>query len=331
MLHPGFWNREAGPDFCGAMVQFDGERPVEGDIEIDVLPSGWSTHGHAGNPDFVNVVLHVVWESRQRRHTELPTLELRPFLDSPLRELYELLDHPTPPPLSADQQGKCVSPLRQLSPEELQRVLTAAARWRLESRATQIRARARQTGWDQTLLEGMFRALGYKNNAWAMQRLAEISPQLEEALPSHSLTNWQAALLGICGLLPDPSISKEREVVNYLKRAWNIWWRLRSSVDALALPRNVWKLRGLRPSNHPVRRIALAAHWMRKNDLPRRIQIWFESVARRKEENTKGKLGTELLEILSPDCKDHVLGEPLYISFGPTEDTSTTAGYHADE
>ena len=36
ILHPGFWNREAGPDFRGAMVQFDGEAPRTGDIEIDL-------------------------------------------------------------------------------------------------------------------------------------------------------------------------------------------------------------------------------------------------------------------------------------------------------
>ena len=85
VLHPGFWNREAGPDFRGAIVQFGGKRPIEGDIEIDVLPSGWITHGHADNPDFGNVVMHVVWESRRKRTNELPTLELHSFLDSQCR------------------------------------------------------------------------------------------------------------------------------------------------------------------------------------------------------------------------------------------------------
>ena len=31
VLHPGFWNREAGPDFRGAMIQFDNDPPQSGD------------------------------------------------------------------------------------------------------------------------------------------------------------------------------------------------------------------------------------------------------------------------------------------------------------
>ena len=41
VLHPGFWNREAGPDFRGGMVQIDDEPARVGDIEIDLRSDGW--------------------------------------------------------------------------------------------------------------------------------------------------------------------------------------------------------------------------------------------------------------------------------------------------
>src|SRR5437762_2807138 len=65
VLHPGFWNREAGPDFRGAVLQFGSEPPRSGDIEIDLISSGWHSHGHDRNPNFANVILHVVWNGEE--------------------------------------------------------------------------------------------------------------------------------------------------------------------------------------------------------------------------------------------------------------------------
>ena len=36
VLHPGFWNRAAGPDFHGAVLQFGHEPARSGDVEIDL-------------------------------------------------------------------------------------------------------------------------------------------------------------------------------------------------------------------------------------------------------------------------------------------------------
>src|SRR5262245_5029094 len=62
VLHPGFWNRSAGPDFTGAVLQWDDEKPVSGDIEIDLVASGWHGHKHDTNPNYKGVLLHVVWD-----------------------------------------------------------------------------------------------------------------------------------------------------------------------------------------------------------------------------------------------------------------------------
>ena len=92
VLHPGFWNHEAGPDFRGAVIQFGNEAPIFGQVEVDPVGADWRAHGHAGNPAFAEVILHVSWNGPA--HTALPTLLLQPYLDAPWAELAEeLADH----------------------------------------------------------------------------------------------------------------------------------------------------------------------------------------------------------------------------------------------
>src|SRR5256885_4823129 len=118
VLHPGFWNHEAGPDFRGAVVQFACEPPRSGDVEIDLRPAGWRGHGHDRNPAYQIVVLHVVWEADSSAACALPTLALKSHLDSPLNELRLWLSHDADAPgLLA---GQCSAPLRDL-PENILR------------------------------------------------------------------------------------------------------------------------------------------------------------------------------------------------------------------
>ena len=63
----GEWNRGAGPDFIHAAVEIDGEL-CTGPLEIDPDSSAWEAHGHATNPAFRDVVLHVVFEADTRRN-----------------------------------------------------------------------------------------------------------------------------------------------------------------------------------------------------------------------------------------------------------------------
>src|SRR5438094_502542 len=160
VLHPGFWNHEAGPDFRGAIVQFACEPPRSGDVEIDLHPAGWRGHGHDRNPAYQNVVLHVVWNADSKAPCSLPTLALRSLLDLPLNELSLWFSHDTGAPgLLA---GQCSAP-----------------------------------------------------------------------------------------------------------------WRDREQFADFILPRELWRFNGLRPANHPQRRLALAAHWLAAGSLPHKLELWF--------------------------------------------------------
>jgi Protein of unknown function (DUF2851) len=270
VLHPGFRNREAGPDFREAVLRVAEDAPRSGDVEIDLHSGGWRGHHHDRNPAFGRVILHVVWEGDA--HPTLPTLRLKDRLDSPVEELARWLNTESSQLLPDDLLGMCAAPLAGLNEERLGDVLHQAARVRLEGKARQFQARARLAGWDQALWEGIFRALGYKHNAWPMQYLAESKDHL---LASEcSLAALQARLLGSAGLLPRDLSRTRRAGDRYLRELWDQWWRDQAWLDKRVLPGSLWQAGGLRPSNHPARRLALAAHWLLDDRFIAKLEGW---------------------------------------------------------
>ena len=271
VLHPGFQSLEGGPDFRGAAVQF-GDGPVRhGDIEVDLRPGGWRAHGHNRNPAFREVILHATWEAEGVVPGAPPVLPLRGLLDAPLGELSLWLGGESRPSFPEALRGRCCAPLRELEGERLAELLRQAAQVRLAAKAGQFQARAKQAGWEQALWEGLFRALGYKHNVWPMQRLGELRPRWSGG--SGALA-FQARLLGLSGLLPVELTRSKSGADEYVRRAWDQWWRERDQFLDCLLPRELWHLHGLRPANHPQRRLALASGWSVAGDLAGRLERW---------------------------------------------------------
>jgi hypothetical protein len=274
VLHPGFWNRGAGPDFRGAVLQFGQEEPRAGDIEIDLAPENWRTHHHAENPAFAGVILHVVWTAGGELVDGRPSLALCDFLDTPLHELHSWAASGASERWPASLYGTCAAPLGQLKQDQVDELLRQAAMVRFARKARELETRARQAGWEQALWEGMFRALGYKQNVWAMQRVAELLPSLRDG--TVSLPAMQARLLGVSAFLPTelPSALLPGE---HLRVLWDHWWRERDRFGAASLPKTMWRMHGLRPANQPQRRLALASHWLTEKDFAARLEQWFNA------------------------------------------------------
>jgi len=272
VLHPGFASAEGGPDFRGAVLQFGDAAPVSGDVEIDLQPGGWRAHGHDRNPAFKGVILHVIWEDGQKARAPYPlaTLALKNTLDSSLAELALALENESGLPETL--RGKCCAPLGGLSPAQLAELLHAAAKVRFQNKANAILARARNSGWEQALWENLFRALGYKHNVWPMLNLAETKPRWAQG--AGSAFELQARLLGVSGLLPAELTRSQKSSDTFLRRAWDSWWRDRDEFSGCTLPRTAWKFHGLRPANHPQRRLALASHWLASENLVSSIGAW---------------------------------------------------------
>ena len=215
-----------------------------------------------------------------------PTLAISDKLDAPIAELGLWLENDSPRVLPENLRGQCCVVLRELDETRQGKILAAAARIRFQAKAEQFRARARHAGWEQSLWEGLFRALGYKHNVWPMQNLAEGRSRWGRgADPAFGL---QARLLGLSGLLPVElprlrpacrgfgAASARAQTVNddYVRKLWDCWWRERDEFSDSILPRAVWKFHGLRPANHPQRRLALAAHWLADKNLIQKLEDW---------------------------------------------------------
>jgi hypothetical protein len=84
----------------------------------------------------------------------------------------------------------------------------------------------------------------------------------------------QARLLGLSGLLPVDLGRAEPGTDTYLRAVWDYWWRDRDEFSDAVLPKSVWRLHGLRPANHPQRRLALAAAWAMEGNLGTRLERW---------------------------------------------------------
>ena len=263
----GVWNHEAGPDFTDAAVRFP-DRPdapvLGGCIELDTRAEDWDRHGHGSNTAFDGVVLHLYLQhgtrlpfTRTSQHRQVAQVQL---------DLRQLEHRPAPLELPAAKPGRCVGPLRDRSADEIRTLLTAAAQYRLQLKNRRWQRLAAVRGYDQALFQSLAVTLGYKENKLPFALLAQRLPlKILRAEGAGAM----ALLLGISGFLNTPEFSRGREsgeVRAYLRDCWEVWWRRRSGMERLVLPAKAWKLSGLRPVNHPQRRLAalvqLARRWL---------------------------------------------------------------------
>jgi hypothetical protein len=84
ILSPGTYNTDQGPDFREARVKI-GDRIWAGNVELHVMASDWHKHKHQHDPNYVSVVLHVVWEN------DLPFTDYEPAIISLAPRVSKLL------------------------------------------------------------------------------------------------------------------------------------------------------------------------------------------------------------------------------------------------
>ncbi|WP_404422728.1 DUF2851 family protein [Nibricoccus sp. IMCC34717] len=163
----GRWNHGAGPDFVGAELAMAGQ-VLTGDVEVHLRLEDWDQHGHAHDPAYGDVVLHVVLLPPKRRAVtrgwggaEIPTLVLLPFLtqDLELSAIDDALGRALP-------EGAV--PGAPVAPERIMR-----AGWRRwDDKVARARARLERWGWETAVHVATLEVLGHRANRAPMVALA---------------------------------------------------------------------------------------------------------------------------------------------------------------
>ncbi len=207
-----------GPDFQDAVVELDGAREA-GAVELHRTPSDWRAHGHDADPAYDGVVLHVVARA-SAGGPDLPVAELR-------------RGEREPPPVEAP----LMAGLARMGSSELRQTLVRAGMLRFQERASAAR-NALEAGVEQAFHEAVFEALGYSENRAPFLELARLAPieelrRLALETPHHDRADaLTRRLLSLAGL-------GER-------------------AGPPAMERASWRTSGVRPANHPARRIRAA-------------------------------------------------------------------------
>lgn len=261
--HPGRWNLEAGPDFLGAVLRVGREkRRVAGDAEIHIFSNDWKNHGHHTDPRYSNVRFHITWFAENPEETLFPPGTVHIPLAEGCAVDFDSIDlsaYPYQEPRASrhfPMAGKC----RGTDAAGLE----SAGEERLRQKTLRMARLIRQRGEAQAVYEETAAALGYKHNKAPFRRLAQKLPL--DALAQYG-RDWKtvyAVLLGISGLLPkQPAAGWPEASKKELRSLWDLWWREQHKwEEAGSLSRTDWDFSGLRPLNHPVRRLCALAQYV---------------------------------------------------------------------
>ncbi|PSQ98962.1 MAG: DUF2851 domain-containing protein [Bacteroidetes bacterium QS_9_68_14] len=222
-------------------------------------------HDHHRDARYNAVALHVTlytdrWTGGLVREdgSPLPELVLAPHLTDPLREL--LYDFRT----RAEEAIFCAPRWAEVPEEVRAGWVEEMAEERLDEKKTRLVDRYFATPDVEALLqERLFAGLGYSKNDEAMSDLARRVPLgRARRMARQSHADLEALLLGLAGLLPEPSdlLDADRATADYATGLAERFERVRSKHDLAApMERERWQFFRLRPANFPPLRIAQAA------------------------------------------------------------------------
>jgi hypothetical protein len=273
--HPGTWNLEAGPDFLGAAIRLGPKtRRIEGDVEVHIHPSDWRRHGHDKDRNYSRVRVHVTFFPGRVVRDEFPPgtvhIALRDLFAGNPAFSFETIDVTAYPYAIRASATPCRKQLKHWQPAERGALLDAAGEERLRRKGERMAAAMRANEPAQVLYEEIMTALGYKHNKEAFRRLARTVPL--ETLRDTADGDPDIAyslLMGVAGLLPRKlDRSWDTQTRQFVRTLWDAWWRMHEPWDELILPRGSWKLGGLRPANHPARRLMAAADLFTRGTTP---------------------------------------------------------------
>ena len=244
----GKWNTDSGPDFLSARIKVN-DLIFAGNIELHVKSSDWIFHNHSSDPNYQNIILHVVFQNdmeiEEFKHNHIPTLELLNYIDQDILWKYkklasgsqfipcETIFNPTQIPVNFHEQNM----LKKLEQKSLE----------LEKSLQQFK-----NNFEAVLFQSLAYSFGLKVNALIFKQIAEsVDFSIINRL-RHNETQLEALFFGISGWLENPEDGRMK-----------IWKR---EFDFIKVKFNISDLKfrpkflRLRPPNFPTIRLSQLAN-----------------------------------------------------------------------
>lgn len=251
ILHPGFHNRDAGPDFSSAMIRTRGEEWA-GNVEIHVKASDWVRHGHHTDGAYDTVILHVVGvdDATVTRTDGSEVLQVCVAPPAEFYNRYALLTETTDMPA-------CLGWLPDIPSLHKEDWMSSLGIERLQEKASYMKGiLAGENGdWRQTIFIVLARALGFGLNGTPFELLARSLPLNFVMRHRDNPLQVEALVFGQAGMLEEGYYEYD-EYYTALCREYAF---LRKKYGLEPLRRELWKYSRTRPMNFPHRRLAVLA------------------------------------------------------------------------
>jgi hypothetical protein len=219
LIHPGLYLETEGPDFFNAQLVI-GEQHWAGSVEIHLKTSDWYHHHHEVNPQYDNVILHVVWNHDMdvyRANGEvIPVLVLKPLVSEDILYRYQELMKPKSWLYCEKSIATFDFQILTLWKERL--YLERLVR---KAEAIDMMASVNKNDWEALLFVTLARGFGLNTNAVIFSQMAEKIPFALIRKNRQNLLSLEALFLGLCGLL------KEVPQDMYGKQSYHEWQYLK--------------------------------------------------------------------------------------------------------
>lgn len=246
VFQQGKLNHNQGPDFTDARIRV-GNTTWAGQVELHVKSSEWDKHAHQHDPNYANVILHVVWEDDGWQYP-VPLLELKGRVSGLLLGRYEKL-------MQAAAFIPCEKNIRTvhelISKSWNDRMLAE----RLERKAGKMLQLFNESGnhWDETAWWLLARNFGNPVNADAFEAMAKSLPLKLLSRHNSSIIQLEALLMGQAGLLTQQL--KDDDYYLMLQREYR-FLQSKYSLRRILMPVHFLRMR---PVNFPTVRLAQLA------------------------------------------------------------------------
>ena len=264
LISPGTWNFDAGPDFLNARVKI-GSTIWAGHVEIHVRSSEWYRHEHQNDPNYDNVILHVVWshdkEVQWPSGKPIPCVSLEGRVEKSAFDAYRVF-------LRTKTTLPCAPFKENLTPELMELQSGEMVQRRLNRKAGELIDQLDEMGgdWNRLLLVQLARALGVPKNSDAFEQLILSFPYLLLSKLSTQLLSVEALLFGQAGMLEGEAMDE------YHKKLQQEYQFIESLYHLKPMPGNQWTYFRLRPASFPDLRIAQLAMLMHRR------QLWWRTI-----------------------------------------------------